>query len=497
MKKIINIFLVIISLFILSGCLDETIDDNDDHNNGDNITDMENVINIYTLNDFHGAIFENESAREIGISKIGRYLIDKKTKNPENTVIISAGDMFQGTAVSSLTKGKVIVDLMNTIGFDAMALGNHEFDWGVSHIERYVDGDLENGEAEFPFLGANIYHTPTESYVEWAKPYTVIERGDIKIGILGLIGEDLTSSIIGSVSKDFQFTSQMAAIKKYVPVLRTEENVDIVIVASHSDTELLNSEIRNLEGNYYVDAVINGHTHKYYAYEQAREGGPSLVVVQSGNNGKFIGQLSLELDLENKTVISASAGFVEAKYLNDESTEVNEVISTYQSYIDIENEVYGTAGSGIDQVYVTRMAVNTLEKFENADIGIINAGGIRSGGFPIIEGANVTYGSIFKIIPFDNKVITLNLTGSQLKQLAIRPGDMRFSSSLDTSNWTLNGVAIDNNQSYKIAVIDYVYYRDEHLFSLGSDIVHHDDLFRDLVVDAVKDIIDTKGKWIR
>lgn len=484
MKKIIYLIFIFLLSFTLISCKDE--EDNVDEK-------MENILNIYAINDFHGAVFE--SGDEIGISKIGNFLISEKEKLPNNTVIISAGDMFQGTALSSLTRGKVVVDLMNKIGFDAMVIGNHEFDWGVSEIIRYVDNNEENGEVNFPLLAANIYHKPTEKFVDWAKPYTVIKRGKFKIGILGIIGEELTSSILGSISKDYVFTNELAAIKQYVPILRKEEGVDIVIVATHSNTSNINYEIKNLVGDEYVDVVLNGHTHQYYAYEEEREGYPPLVVIQSGNNGKFVGHIALELDLENKKVIGASAGFVSKSKLNSSNKELDDIIANYQEYIDIENEVLGQAGTYINHTIGVRFAANTIGKFLDADVGVINEGGIRKVGFPISDGVDVTYGSIFKIMPFENKVITLDLTGRQLMQLLGMSGDFRYSESVNKSSYTVKGEPINENKLYKVAVIDYVYYRSENFFKYGSNITFHDVLFRDLLVEEVKASVEEYGRW--
>ncbi len=92
-----------------------------------------------------------------GIYKIGDFLIKEKQNSPETTLIISAGDMFQGTAVSSMTRGrKPVVDAMNIIGFDAMTLGNHEFDWGIDVVLKYQDGKEENGEAKLSIFGSLI-----------------------------------------------------------------------------------------------------------------------------------------------------------------------------------------------------------------------------------------------------------------------------------------------------------------------------------------------------
>lgn len=121
--------------------------------------------------------------------------------------------MFQGTAVSSLCHGDVVVDAMNYIGFDAMTIGNHEFDWGIENLRRLTDGDTANNEAGFPILGANIIYKETGEPVEWARPYAVIERQDIKIGIIGVLGADLTNDILGSIIAEYEFIDPLPVIK--------------------------------------------------------------------------------------------------------------------------------------------------------------------------------------------------------------------------------------------------------------------------------------------
>lgn len=489
MKKLFNLLIIVLSLFVLTSCKPEEIDKQPDDKGN---TKMSGILNIYTLNDFHGAIFE--SGNEIGISKIGNFLIDEKTNKPDNTIILSAGDMFQGTALSSLTRGKVVVDLMNYIGFDAMALGNHEFDWGIDNIVRYVDGNEENGESKFPFLGANIFHKPTNSYVDWAKPYTVIERDGIKIGVIGLIGEYQTSSILGSISKDFQFTSQIDAIRKYVPILRGKEECDVVIVVSHDDTEAINSQISKLTDEYYVDAVVNGHTHRYYAFEQNRGSNPPLVVVQSGNNGMWVGHIQIEIK-DNK-VVDASAGFVDKKLMSKPNAGIENLLKNYQTEIDKENESLGISGQNVSRETGAYWGANVIKQFENSDIGVINLGGIRTVGFPINQGDNITFGKVFKIMPFENEVVTLKLLGSDIKRLNTLQSDLRFSTNLNTTFWTIDGQPLKDNEYYQISVVDYVYFKSENFFQNGKDIIIHEKVFRDLLVEDVKESVKNNGKWI-
>ena len=224
------------------------------------VGDMDEVtLNIYSINDFHGSIFEDGS--NAGISKLGLYLSDL---DQNTSIILSAGDMFQGTAVSSMSRGKVVVDAMNYIGFDAMTIGNHEFDWGDTEISKFVDGQSDNGEVNFPLLGANIIDKRTNEIAAFAKPYAVFEKSGVKIGVIGIIGHDQEYDILASYVKNYSFEDELEAIKKYSYILRTQEMCDIVIVSCHTDTEMINQQLLNLSGDYQVDAILNGHTHQSY-----------------------------------------------------------------------------------------------------------------------------------------------------------------------------------------------------------------------------------------
>ena len=114
-------------------------------------------IQILEMNDIHGHI-EQDSAGKKGISNAA-YLIDgiRAEDQYDNTLLVANGDMFQETAISRLSYGRVVVDCMNEMGVDFMGVGNHEFDWGFNRVLNYFDGDESNGEANFPLINSNIY----------------------------------------------------------------------------------------------------------------------------------------------------------------------------------------------------------------------------------------------------------------------------------------------------------------------------------------------------
>ena len=136
------------------------------------------TLQILSVNDFHGALVG--AGKNPGAAKLAQYIKEAKAKNPDGTLILSAGDLFQGSADSNLMYGKPVVDSMNEIGFDAMAIGNHEFDWGIDVLKA------RQAQSRFPYLAANIVDRATGQLVGFAKPYVIIERAGLKVGIIGI-----------------------------------------------------------------------------------------------------------------------------------------------------------------------------------------------------------------------------------------------------------------------------------------------------------------------
>jgi len=154
-------------------------------------------VDFYTINDLHGKLADGDS--HPGVDELSTYLTNAK-RTDDYMFVLSAGDMWQGSAESNLTNGKIMTEWMNAMDFTAMTLGNHEYDWGETAIR-------ENHQiAEFPFLAINIYDRSTNKLVDYCKPSTVVSAGGLKIGIIGAMG-DCYSSI--SPDKVRGYTSRL------------------------------------------------------------------------------------------------------------------------------------------------------------------------------------------------------------------------------------------------------------------------------------------------
>src|SRR5271157_2456622 len=142
-------------------------------------------LTILHVNDTHGSILpyiegtSGESQMVGGAAYLARMIQEERSKNPDGVLLLSAGDMFQGTPVSNLFKGESVADVMNYLKFDAMAIGNHEFDWGMDALRQLI------ASSRFPYLSANI-KDERGRYLPSVKSYIIVERKKVKIAIIGM-----------------------------------------------------------------------------------------------------------------------------------------------------------------------------------------------------------------------------------------------------------------------------------------------------------------------
>ncbi len=215
-------------------------------------------------------------------------LIDELRRRTPDLLLVDAGDFSQGSTYYSLYHGDVEVGLMNLMRYDAATIGNHEFDFGLENMARIFR------LANFPIICCNydFTGTPVEGLV---KPYTIIRRAGLKIGIVG-VSPQLEGLVAAHTCEGVRFSDPIAAVQPIADFLKTTERCDLVICISHlgwkvagvSDEELIQST-RN------IDIVIGGHSHTYFRHPEVLKNADSRTVVdnQMGKNARFVGTLSL------------------------------------------------------------------------------------------------------------------------------------------------------------------------------------------------------------
>ncbi len=356
-------------------------------------------IRILHINDFHGfeeadTPYGSEDAQG-GLAYLAARAEQLRAEKP--TLFLAAGDMIQGGNWANIFQGRSSVEAMNAMKLDALAVGNHEFDFGQKVLEERIE------EANFPVLGANVLGIST------LKPYIVRELDGLSIAVIGVVTGDAPVSTHPRNVSGLQFLPPVDTVEKYVRRLRGKS--DILVVLSHigfgADVDLA----KKVEG---IDVIVGGHSHTKVAK-------PAIVgktfVVQAFEHGKVLGVL--DLTVKKSSIVKADGWLEPVAPTGQESKIVNAIIVKYQQKVDsIFNQPIGESLVHLDGVHVRRQETNLgnlvtdiMKKASGADAAIINGGTIRTG----IRKGPVKVGDIYAALPADNYIVAVRLTGKQIR----------------------------------------------------------------------------------
>ena len=432
------------------------------------------VIDFYAINDLHGKASATDN--QPGIGSLTTYL---KTVMTANGILLSSGDMWQGSSESNLTHGALITDWMNAMGFASMTLGNHEYDWGESYIE-------DNAEiAEFPFLAINAYDRTTNERVEYASASVVIDRGDVQIGIIGAIG-DCYSSISGAVSDGFYFKTgdALAALVKAEADRLRAEGVDFIVYSIHDD----DYSYQPILSEGYVDLVFEAHTHQSYVHTDDE----GVYHLQGGGENKGISYALVSINSANGNTQVTKTSIIKASTYSsyDEDPILAELLEKYAEELDT---IYDTIGynkqyrddSAIEQLVADLYYEYGIEKWGD-EYDIVLAGGFLRTRTPYnLARGDVSYADLVSLLPFDNAIALCSIKGKDLKSKFINTDNSDY--YIAYGDYDLS--TIEDGKTYYIVVDQYT---STYSWNNITEIeISGDSLYaRDLVADFI-----SKGGW--
>lgn len=361
----------------------------------------QSVIRILYLNDFHGFA---EPYKPIGSDRMLGGVAHlsaeaNKLRRERPSLFLAAGDMIQGNNWANLTLGESVIELMNLMKFDAMVVGNHEFDFGQDILKKRIS------EAKFSVLGANVVG------LKLLKPYVIKESGGIKIAILGVVTDETAVSTHPRNVAGLKFIPPDAAVKKYMTGLRNKS--DIIIVLSHigySADRLLAEKVKG------IDIIVGGHSHTKLLKPVVIG---NTIIVQAWEHAKALGVL--DLVIEDGKIIGFDGHLEEIKPdPNNEDRAVMELVERYNRKIDsVLDETIGEAAVGLDGENVRKRETNLgdlvadiMRSASGADAAIINGGGLRAS----INRGEIKIKDIYTVLPFDNYIVAVKLTGKQIRE---------------------------------------------------------------------------------
>ncbi|HCH50414.1 MAG TPA: bifunctional UDP-sugar hydrolase/5'-nucleotidase [Proteus sp.] len=468
-------------------------------------------ITILHTNDHHGHFWHNDRG-EYGLAAQKTVVDDIRNevaKKGGSVLLLSGGDINTGVPESDLQDAEPDFKGMNLVGYDAMALGNHEFDNPLDVLRQ------QEKWATFPFLSANIYQKSTGERL--FKPYTIFDKQGVKIAVLGLTTDDTVR--IGNPANfpDTEFRAPADEAKKVVEELRTTEKPDIIIAATHMGHYDDGNHGSNAPGDVemaralpkgYLDMIVGGHSqdpvcmsqeNKNYKQADYVPGTPCAPdnqngtwIVQAHEWGKYVGRADFEfrngeftlkhyqlipINLNQK--VKKDDGTTELVYYTKEiahNPEMMKLLTPYQEkggeQLNVKvGEVVGKLEGDRSKVRfvqtnMARLLLSAQAERANADFAIMSGGGVRDS----IESGNITYKDVLKVQPFANELVYVDFKGEEVEPYLSAVACMKVDSGAyaqfynvsltvdadcNVSDVKIAGKPLDKTKSYRMATLNF------------------------------------------
>ena len=461
----------------------------------------DNKIQILHTNDIHGHLDSEKvttggrSFEQGGMALIGGMIDLQRARAPSRTLVLDAGDALHGVLISNVDRGAAVIRSMSITKYDAMAIGNHDLDWGQDELAARAK------EASFPFLAANLVDEKSGQIPSYAKPYVIRDLGIARVGVIGLTNPESTIIKASSI-KGLKFLSGIDGVRKYIDEVRKQ--ADVIVVLSHLGLEggsrrYLGGDTALAQAFPDIDVIISGHDH--LALRTARTVGKTRIY-QTGSYGQNLGRVEITVDPATHKVTSAQGADVllpVASGAATPNTEIAKIVEARRTEADkYGKRVLGTATAEFPQDRDMNAPLGNLiadafleygvQQGWKSEIAFFNGAGVRAS----LPAGEITFAKLVDVIPLQDIVMSEDLTGAQLKEvfegmagsagrLFVSGGTMayRFSNSAGSRvlRATVAGQPLDPKRVYHVVTIDYLYGGgDGHTgFLNGTNVIYGDE----------------------
>ena len=389
-----------------------------------------------------------------GFAYLADDVKDLEATNPGNTLVVAAGDSIGGTPlISAAFHDEPTIEAMNLIGMDVSAVGNHEFDEGVTELLRIQNGGCHPTDgcqtghtytgADFDYLAANVVDKVSGEPI--LPPTSVKTVGGVKVGFIGLTLEGTNLIVSASGIQNVNFLDEATTINAAAEDLRAQGVKTIVVLIHEGGAQsvgLAPSMIDSCTGmsgaivdivhnlTTPVDLVVSGHTHNAYNCQLPRNDGTLIPVTSSSSFGRLVTDIDMKINSRSGRPMSISVDN-RIVFRDDTDAAAAALVSNYQTRVaPIANRIVGSITANMSRFGntvgesqlgdVISDAQLEYTQTAGAQLAFMNPGGIRADltflSSPVGEGDGVvTFGEIFNVQPFNNLVVTQDMTGAQIK----------------------------------------------------------------------------------
>lgn len=363
------------------------------------------TVTLLTYNDIQTA-----AARDGNFSRMVQLIHERRQAHTNPVVVAGAGDQIGPHPLSPVSQWRAPVSTLNLVQPDADVIGNHEFDYGLGEISNVTEA------SEFPWLASNLVNSTTGEPFDGTENYTIVEKDGVKVGFIGLVDEGAT---YGKITINFSkegitlqnFTEDGPETAEY---LKEQKDVDVVVALAHTGVPEAKELARADDGA--IDVIAVGDDELYYPPQETS----GTVITEGRARAQYLGELNLTV--ENGDVVAWNGRLIEVSESGVEKNEsASRIINGYRANASLDSNItYSTVP--LDATFATNyheesnygnLVTDAMRAEGDADVAITNSGGIRSDG--VYGPGNITGGDVFSTLPFANTLVTVELTGAELK----------------------------------------------------------------------------------
>lgn len=359
------------------------------------------ALTIVHTNDLH-AHLENFAA-------VAQVAKDARARNP-NTLFLDGGDCITGTVASTVFQGTPVFDVMNSMGYDAGVIGNHEFDHGWRKVHEFTE------LARHPLLCANAKDPDGKAFGD--APYKILECGGVRVGVIGLLTGDLAAATTAAATKGVVVEAPVAAARRLVPEVRAK--ADLVVLLTHCGVEVDAALAGSVPG---IDLIVGGHSHTRLANELTIEPHGTRVV-QAWCYGRQTGVIDLTYDGAQRKIATFAWRKVatEGKGAPAGDPAVQKAVDAWEGKLRAYDEAIGRTAADLSKAALRPMIERIYRETLGADIGYQNLRGIRD----VVNKGDIRMRDVFSVLPFENTLWRVRVKGARLPAYQQRELGARF-----------------------------------------------------------------------
>jgi 2',3'-cyclic-nucleotide 2'-phosphodiesterase / 3'-nucleotidase / 5'-nucleotidase len=424
-------------------------------------------VRVLAVHDLHGALREStppwSGGRAVGgAAALKAHMDSAAARCACPTVRLDGGDQLQGSLESNLAFGEAAVHALNLLGLDAAAIGNHELDWGVATFVA------RQRQATYAWLAANVFYRDSERRPDWAPPFAIVERGGLRIGVIGYALSSTPATLRRTTTEPYEFRRGLTGVADALRTVRALRP-DFTVIVAHAGGDCSRGacrgemvELAQALDSAGVDLIVGGHTH---------ESGDGVVngipIVRAGSHGRAVAvvdlvrlrdgsrtfELAVDTTFHDRVTPDNAMALSLAPWFEQADAFANSPLATFADRLSRQ-----TPGLG-------HLMTDALRAAAGADVALYNGGGLRA----TVGPGTATYSDLFRVLPFGNGVVRITVTGQQLRAIlehAVAGGDfisgavVRYDSAAPPGARIADirlgdGVPLDDQRTYILGVPDF------------------------------------------